>query len=337
MSIPTSKIGTFNGQRVDEAVLTSANGVSVSIMNWGCVVRDWRVPVGADMRSIVLGFDDFEAYPVHSPYFGAVVGRVANRIRNAQFELDGQVYKLAANEGKFMLHGGPEGLGQQVWSMETDAAKNAVLLTISSPDGHMGFPGNVDFSVLYTLTGNKLRLEFVGTPDRPTPISLVQHHYFNLGQTDSISDHIVQMPYATAMTGTDELLIPTGEIQPVKNTRFDFTAPRNLRDAAGVPEDYDLNFVLDAGRDVTKPIAIATGEDKAVTLKLWSDRPGLQFYDGVWTDVAVAGRNGRPYKKHSGLCFEDQMFPNAVNQTNFPSIICTPDNPYRHWCEIEVG
>lgn len=337
MAISMVKAGEFGGKRVDEAVLTNADGVQVNLLNWGVVVRDWQVPVAGGMRSVVLGFDSFAPYPEHSPHMGALAGRVANRIANSTFELDGKRYELEANEGPNHLHGGKDGIGRQVWTMEPDSAANAVKFTLDSPDGEMGYPGNVHFEALYTLKGKKLRLELSATTDAVTPISVVQHQYFNLGTTDSVLDHKVHMPHCVARTQSDDALLMTGVISPVQGTQYDFLTPHTTQDNAGNPIDFDLNMVLASGRDLADPIAIATGEDDALTLKLWSDQPGLQFYNSVMTDIAIPGRNGRPYKKYSGLCFEDQMFPDAVNQPHFPNIIHTPDRPYSHWCEIEIA
>jgi aldose 1-epimerase len=337
MAIAVSAVGEFEGRRVDEAVLESSDGVSVNIMNWGVVVRDWKVPAGGTPRSVVLGFDTFAPYPGHSPHFGALAGRVANRIGGSSFVLDGKRYDLVPNEGTTHLHGGPGGLGRQVWAMETDSQANAVRFTLDSPDGDMGYPGNVQFEAVYRLDGKTLRLELSGIPDRPTPISLVQHQYFNLGLGDTVVDHTVHMPYCVARTESDEKRVMNGVISPIHGTQYDFLAPRTMRDSAGAPVDYDLNLVLATHRDFADPIAIATGEDGVLTLKLRSDQPGLQFYDGIMTDIAVPGHGGKTYGKYSGLCFEDQMFPDAVHQKHFPDVICTPDKPYRHWCEIEIG
>ena len=337
MAIAVNRIGEFNGKPVDEAVLVSGSGVRVALMTWGVVLRDWQVPAAGTPRSVALGFDSFAPYPAHSPHFGAVIGRVANRIGKARFTLDGKTYTLVPNEGPNQLHGGPDGIDQQVWAMETDSAKNAVRFTLSSPDGAMGYPGKVNFEAVYTLSGNRLRLEMNGMPDRPTPVSMVQHHYFNLGTTDTVLDHTVHMPKSVARTVAGQDLIQSGVIEPVAGTVNDFLTPRTMRYGAGRGIDYDLNYVLATRRDKADPIAIATGEDGALTLKLWSDRPGLQFYNGVWTDVTVPGIGGRVYGKNSGLCFEDQMLPDAVNNPHFPSIIVTPDAPYKHWCEIEIA
>jgi aldose 1-epimerase len=200
----------------------------------------------------------------------------------------------------------------------------------------MGFPGNVDFTAIYSLAGNRLRLELSAITDRKTPISLVQHQYFNLGTGPDVLDHLYQIN-ANAFTETDEDLIPTGTIIPVKRTQYDLKTPRGLRDGAGKPVKYDVNLVLDQGRDLGDPVATVKGPDGALTLQLWTDRPGLQFYNGVYTDIPVPGLGGKHYGNHSGFCLEDQAFPDAVHHSHFPSVWHTPDRPYSHWCEIEIG
>ena len=337
MAIAVSSFGDFEGQRVDEAVLISDSGVCVKLLNWGVVVRDWQVPVADGLRSVVLGFDNISAYVEHSPYFGAVVGRVANRIKGAQFKFGGQTYSLDANEGGDQLHGGSRGLSQQVWKMEPDSVANVIKFSLDSPAGEMGYPGNVHFEAIYSLSGNKLRLDLSATTDEETPISVVQHQYFNLGATNSVIDHEVHLPSSVARTESDDQLLVTGVISPTNGTKYDFLSPRTMREPDGTPIEYDLNMVLATGRNLADPIAIARGEDRALTLKLWSDQPGLQVYNGVTTNVSVPGLNGKIYAKHSGLCFEDQMFPDAMNQLHFPNIVHSPDKPYAHWCAFEIA
>lgn len=335
MAVSVDKAGEFEGKRVDEVTLTSDTGVRVAILAWGLVVRDWQVPAGGKPRSVVLGFDSFEPYPEHSPYFGAVVGRVANRIRGASFMMDGKRYDLDANEGGNQLHGGAEGLGRLVWDLEADNAANAVRFRLQSPDGAMGYPGNVTFEAVYTLNGHRLRLDLSAMPDRKTPVSMVQHQYFNLGTGHDVLDHHVEVP-AGARTDVDRTLVPTGVITPVAGTQYDFRAGRTLRHADGAPIGYDFNLVLDTGRDFADPAATVVSPAEDLTLNLYSDQPGLQLYNGVWTDVQVPGRGGRTYGRYSGLCLEDQKFPDALHNPHFPSIMCSPDAPYRHWCEIEI-
>ncbi len=330
--------GRFGGREVSQFTLVSSSGVEIDLINWGVVVRDWRVPVGGALRSVVLGFDAFDAYPAHSPHFGAVAGRVANRIAGAAFTLDGKTHRLVANEGPNSLHGGPEGLGRLVWDAEPDDATNAVVFSLVSPHGAMGYPGTVRLNATYRLDGNRLRLEFGATTDRPTILSLVQHQYFNLGSGDDVLDHRYSFAAGAYTEVNPADLIPTGNILEAQpGSTQDFRTPRTLRDAAGRPLDYDGNFVLDAGRDLADPVAIVTAPDGSLTLRQWTDRPGLQFYNGVMTDVKVPGRDGRRYGRYSGFCLEDQSFPDAVHHPHFPSIVITPDRPYAHWSEFEIA
>lgn len=335
MSVAVETFGDFEGRRVDQFTLRSDTGVEVDLITYGVAVRDWRVPVAGGLRSVVLGFDDFAAYVSHSPHLGSLAGRVANRIGGASFEIDGVTYRVPANAPPHSLHGGPQGLGRIVWEAEPDEAANAVTFTHLSPDGAMGYPGNVAFKAVYALKGNRLRLDLSATTDRKTPISLVQHQYFNLGSGPDVLDHIFQIN-ANAFTETDEDLIPTGAILPVKRTQYDLRTPRTLRDSAGKPVKYDVNLVLDDGRDLSAPVAAVKSPDGALTLRLWTDRPGLQVYNGVNTDIPVPGLHGRRYGNHSGFCLEDQAFPDAVHHSHFPSVWYWPGKDYSHWCEIEI-
>ncbi|HVX81870.1 MAG TPA: aldose epimerase family protein [Devosia sp.] len=335
--VAVKTFGEFEGRRVDQFTLTSTSGVEVDIINWGVVVRDWRVPVKGGRRSVVLGLENFDHYPKHSPHFGAVTGRIANRVRGASFELGGKTYRLPANDGAQSLHGGPQGLGRLVWDAQPDDATNSVVFSLVSPDGAAGYPGTLEVQATYRLDGNRLRLELEASTDQPTPVSLVQHQYFNLGEADDVLDHRYWFR-AHAYTENDAQLVPTGnilEIQP--GSERDFSRPRTLREASGRPIAYDGNFVLDAGRDLADPVAIVTAPEGELTLKLWTDRPGLQFYNAVTTNVPVPGLGGRRYGRHSGFCLEDQLFPDALHHPHFPSIIITPEKPYSHWCEFEIA
>lgn len=337
--VAVSPFGTFEGKEVLQYTLTSASGVEIDIINWGVVVRDWRVPVKGGKRSVVLGLEKFEDYPVHSPYLGAIAGRVANRIGGARFELDGKSYQVAANESGNSLHGGPHGLARQVWGAEADDATNSVVFSITSQDGDSGYPGNISVKATYRLDGNRLRLELGATTDRPTPLSLVQHHYFNLGTGDDVLDHRYWFAGGAYTELDDETLIPTGNIlEARRGSKWDFRTARTLRDGSGAPVAYDGNLVLDTGRDPAKPAGIVTGPDGELTMKLWTDRPGIQFYNAVTTQLPRGiGLGGKTYGPFSGFCTEDQAFPDAVNHPHFPNIIITPDRPYAHWCEIEIG
>lgn len=328
-------VGSVGGQDVHEMVLSSEAGVSVAILTYGALIRDWRVPVGGAFRHVVLGFDDFDLYPDHSPYFGAIAGRVANRIGGAQFTLEGRTYALDANEGPNQLHGGARGVARQVWRIAR-AQSDTVRLELTSPDGEMGYPGTLEMAVTYTLSGNRLEIDFEARTDKPTPVNLVQHNYFNLAGGGAVLDHRLSVA-AGAYTQLGEGQIPTGAILPIAGTELDFRAPRTFRGAKGQGQTVDFNFVLDTGRDGAAPAAVLEAPDGALTLKLWTDQPGLQIYNGWKLALTVGGLDGAEYPPFAGVCLEDQNFPDAVNHPHFPSSIVTPDKPYRHRCAIEIG
>ncbi len=328
-------VGVFNGQDIHEVVLTSQTGVSVAILTYGALIRDWRVPVAGEMRPVVLGFDEFSSYPDHSPYFGAIAGRVANRIGGARFTLHGAVYDLPANEGPNHLHGGPEGIAHQIWRI-AEESETSVTLTLFSPDGAMGYPGDLEIAVTYRLEGNRLEIDFAAETDRPTPVNIVQHNYFNLMGRGDVLDHRLSFA-AGAYTELGEGQIPTGAILPTKGTELDFREARTMRQTDGSGQKIDCNFVLDTRRDQTEPVAMAEAPDGSLTLRIYTDQPGLQVYNGWKLDVAVPGLDGAQYHAFSGLCLEDQNFPDAINNPHFPTPVVTPEEPYRHWCAIEIA
>ncbi|MEO1001252.1 MAG: hypothetical protein AAFW69_11735, partial [Pseudomonadota bacterium] len=213
------EVGRFEGRQVLEAVLES-DASRLHILNWGCVIRDWRV----GEVPVTLGMADFADYPTHSRYFGAVVGRVANRIAGGRFALGGETFELPVNNGPNTLHGGPAGLGRRVWEMEADGTR-ALRLTCRSPDGDQGFPGEVAFAVTYRLDGARLTCAMEGRPDLPTPINLAHHNYYTLGAAD-VRDLRIEVK-ADRYLPVDDVQIPTGEMLTVAGTRFDFQAPRS--------------------------------------------------------------------------------------------------------------
>lgn len=328
--ISTRKFGELNGVEVTEAVLTSPQA-SVAILNFGCVVRDWRVRLGTREIPVVLGFETFASYPEHSRSFGIIAGRVANRTAEGRFTLAGHAYQLPVNNGVNHLHGGFIGLGRRVWNMTTTA--DAVRLSYHSPDGEEGYPANVDFEVIYRLNGTSLTCEMYGMPDAPTPINLAQHSYYNLNGKGNVRDHTVQIA-AQNYTPTDATQIPTGKIIPVKGTRYDFTVPTSatLNDPEGL--GVDMNLVLDTSR--AGPAAIVTAQS-GLEMKVWTDEPGLQIFNAPKMEIAVEGLDGQKYGPFSGLCLEAQHFPDSLNQPDWPSIIYTPTQPYYQKLVVDIA
>jgi aldose 1-epimerase len=313
--------------------------MQLSVMSYGAAIVSLRVADrDGNLDDIVLGFDSLDAYIRHSHYFGAIVGRYANRIGRGRFELDGTRYQLPVNDEPHHLHGGTRGFNRVVWECEPfrDDRGEGLGLRHTSPDGDQGYPGTLDVEVRYLLTGsNVLEVDYRATADKPTPVNLTQHSYFNLagaGQED-ILDHRLTID-ADAYTPVDCTLIPTGKIEPVDSTPFDFRTPVAIGSRIGDPDPqleyargYDHNFVLrDEGpglRHAARVVEPVTGR----TLDVFTTEPGLQLYSGNQLD-GVAGRGDRRYGRHSGFCLETQHFPDSPNQPRFPSTILRPGTRY---------
>lgn len=317
------QIGSFEGEAVWEARLVSSAGVEVAVMSYGAAIRDWRVPDGSGVPQVVtLGFETFDPYPEHSRSFGIIAGRIANRVRNGRFTLNGRSYQLDRNKGPDHLHGGSRGLGRRLWSLEADETR--ARLTITSPDGEMGYPGGVDFTVEISLEGHTVTFDMTGVPDTPTPIALAQHSYYHLG--GPVADHRLCVD-ADRVTVTDERNLPTGRLAAVAGTELDFRAPRRIGE-----QEIDHNFCLTG----TSPAA--TLEGAAMRLALTTDRPGLQVFDAYdFPQIPVPGLEGRRYGPFAGVALEAQDWPDAVNHANFPDVIATPDRPYRQLTRVSIA
>ena len=339
-----TKFGEIDGVPVWEVAIRSSAGAEAKIINWGAVVRDMTVPIhtGAAQR-VVLGLNSIEDYIHHSAHFGAIAGRVANRIAHGRFTLGGKTYELTRNfRDKHTLHAG-NGTGKNLWQL-AHHDEGSVTLTYLSPDGDSGFPGNVLIACTYRLTEPAtLRVELTATTDRPTPVNLAQHSYFNLDGSASILDHRLTVS-ADFYTPVDADLIPTGEIRSVEGSPYDFRTNRSVRfpDAAtGAPYHYDINFVLRrdriepsgfAGLDLGHAAKLSSQRNK-LALDVWTTEPAVQLYDGGKLDVPVPGLDGTPYKASAGLCLEAQHFPDSPNRPHFPSTIVAPDSVYRQVTE----
>ncbi|MEM1314082.1 MAG: aldose epimerase family protein [Pseudomonadota bacterium] len=326
--------GRIGGAPMQRGVLQSAEA-RIEVIGWGASLRRWRVALPGGEREAALGLERLEDYPAHSAYLGAVVGRVANRIRDARFRLGGREVRVQANQGLDCLHGGQDGLGRRIWAMEADDAGSALRLTYRSPEGEAGFPGAVDFELRMRLSGRRLRWAFSGVPDRETPINLAQHVYWNLDGGGSVADHRLRLA-ARAATPLDARLLPTGELRDVTGGPLDFSQARALRDAAGAPVPLDLNFALQPGLGDAPAAELLSG-DGAVRLTMRTDRPGVQVFDMPTMEVGFPGLGGAAYGPFSALCLEAQDFPDAVNRPEFPSILRSPEAPYRAFTEVEIG
>jgi aldose 1-epimerase len=328
---------TNDGTPVDLYVLTSAKGMKAKVITYGAILTELDVPDrDGKFADVVLGFDDLEGYLGKHPYFGATVGRVANRIAKGQFTLKGKAYHLAVNNGPNALHGGKKGFDKVVWKAEPlkepDGA--AVKFTYRSPDGEEGYPGNLTVSVTYTLAGdNELKIDYRATTDQATPVNLSNHSYFNLAGPASgdILGHELMLN-ADKYTPVDDTLIPTGEIKPVKGTPLDFTKSTKIGaridQMKGDPGGYDHNFVLNKnGKGPTLAARVYEPKTGRV-MEMFTTEPGVQFYTGNFLDGSNKGKGGVVYKKQQGFCLVAQHFPDSVHHANFPSVILEPGKTY---------
>jgi len=335
-TIQKTHFGTLpDGTQVDLYTLTNSGGLICKIMTYGGIITEMHVPDrNGKLADIVLGYESLQQYLERSPYFGAIVGRVANRIAKGRFTLDGHTYALATNNGPNHLHGGIRGFDKVVWHAEPVTRDDGVSLrlTYNSRDGEEGYPGTLKAAVTYTLTEkNELRMDYEATTDKPTPVNLSNHTYWNLAGEGSILDHVVTMA-ADRYTPVDDALIPTGEIKPVKGTPMDFTSPASIGSRfdqlTAKPPGYDHNFVLNSGGKEFL-FAVRVHEPKSGRLlEVWTDQPGVQFYTGNFLDGSLKGKGGRSYERHAAFCLETQQFPDFVNHPNFPQSILRPGQTY---------
>jgi aldose 1-epimerase len=318
--------------------LTNAKGLVAKITNYGAIVTEQHVPDRAGRLSdIVLGFDTLDAYLAGHPYFGAIVGRVANRIGNARFALDGKTYPLEANDKPHHLHGGAKGWDKVVWTgtLRTTADGPSLELTYVSKDGESGYPGTVTAKTVYTLTNdNELRVDMQATTDATTLVNMAHHSYWNLAGHNSgtILDHELTLFADQYTPGTP--MVPDGRVAPVKGTPFDFTRAktigRDLKQTGGTPIGYDHNFIVNGAPNQLRPVARLKDPKSGRVLTLSADQPGVQFYTGNFLNGSARGKNAT-YIQHAGLCLETQKFPNAINVPAWrDQVILRPGQSYRH-------
>jgi aldose 1-epimerase len=343
-SVTKQPFGTLSdGRAVDAYTLTNAHGLEVKAMTYGGIITSILVPDRTGkLGDIVLGFDSLAGYLKASPYFGAIVGRYANRIANARFTLDGRTYRVPANDGKNSLHGGTTGFDKVLWDAQPFHADGAVglILTHTSPAGDQGYPGTLTARVTYRLTDKgELEVDYEATTDAATPVNLTQHSYFNLageGTSDILGERLTI--YADSFTPIDSTLIPTGKLVGVDATPFDFrvSTPIGARingqdEQLARGRGYDHNFVLNGSPSLDHLVHAAAVLDPGSgrTLDVYTSEPGLQFYSGNFLDGTLHGKSGHVYAHRSGFCLETQHFPDSPNQRAFPSTILKPGQTYR--------
>jgi aldose 1-epimerase len=323
-----------DGRPASLFTLTNANGMVVKITDFGGIITQIHAPDrdGA-LADVVLGFDTLDPYRTDSPYFGALIGRYGNRIAKGRFVLDGQAIQLTTNDGQNHLHGGAPGFDKVLWQASVDGRD--LTLKYHSPDGEQGYPGNLDATVVYTLTDdNEIVVRFHAVTDRATPVNLTQHSYFNLAGDGDILAHELTID-ADAFVPIDAESIPTGQLAPVTGTPFDFRTPRAIGERIDFPDKqlrhglgYDHCFALNkpAQKQMTRAAHVREPKSGRV-LELFTQEPGVQFYSGNFLDGSLAGK-GHTWIYRSGFCLEPQHFPDSPNQPSFPNTILRPGEVY---------
>ncbi|NOY09719.1 MAG: galactose mutarotase [Spirochaetes bacterium] len=321
--------GILNDKEVYKYTLSNSNGVSVSVINYGGIVTDLIVPGSRGKAvNIVLGYEDLKGYLENEGYLGALIGRFANRIKDAKFTLDGREYKLAKNEnGKHHLHGGIKGFNSVIWEAEvwekTDQA--GVTLKYLSKDGEEGYPGNLTVTATYSLSEkNELAIEYRAETDKPSPVNLTNHSYWNLSGRNSgrIYNHLLKLNCPEYLP-VGEDLIPTGEIKPVSGTPMDFREPKLIGDDIDkVPGGYDHCYILKPYTGKLTSIAEVFSSESGISMEVLTTMPGVQFYSGNFLHGT--------FKKHDALCLETQFYPDSLNRPEFPDCILRPGQTYNH-------
>jgi len=327
--IKIKPFGSIDGVDVPLLVITDGD-ISVELIPYGAAIRSVIVPdKNGTLTDICLGYDDLEQYQALDACFGGTIGRCANRIGGACFEIDGVKYNVTANEGANMLHGGNEGFHKKLWQYSCDA--NSVTFTLDSPDGDEGFPGELHTEVRYTLNGKTLSIDLHAVSNKDTVVNLTNHAYFNLSGHDGgeVSDHLLTVN-ADSFTPADDGNVPTGVIASVEGTTLDLRSGVLLGDRLDLPElsvsrGFDHNFVLNGGEG---PAAVLTSQTSGIKLEMFTSLEGMQFYSSGFLTERI-GKDGAVYGKSHAICLEPQHFPDAVNRPNFPSPILKAGEHYR--------
>jgi aldose 1-epimerase len=339
-SVLAQPFGEVDGRQVSLFTLRNPRGMEARVTNYGGIITHLFVPDrDGNMDDVVLGYDSLAGYLEASPYFGSIIGRYGNRIAGGTFALDGVTYDLARNNGPNHLHGGLKGFDKVVWEAEPFERSGArgIVFSYTSEDGEEGYPGTLRARVTYTLTDNdELIFDYHATTDKPTPVNLTQHTYFNLEghNTGDILDHEM-MINADRFTPIDSTLIPVGELRPVEGTPLDFRQPEAIGTRIDQDDEqirfglgYDHNFVLNGEAGQMKLVGRVYEPASGRVLEVRSTEPGVQFYSGNFLDGSITGKDGAVYAYRNGFCLETQHFPDSPNQPDFPDTILRPDEEY---------
>ncbi|MBN1769390.1 MAG: galactose mutarotase [Prolixibacteraceae bacterium] len=341
-------VKTIDGKTTGLYTMVNSNGIGAKVTNFGARIVAICVPdAQGNPVDVALGHDNLDAYttPRGETYFGAAIGRYGNRIGAATFELDSVVYNLPTNDGRNHLHGGPKGFFDVVWDVE-QVSDSKIIFTYHSPDGEMGYPGNLEVSMVYELTDdNGFRIEYTATTDKATICNLTNHSYFNLSGegAETINDHVLMID-ADKTTPVDRRLIPTGELADVVGTPFDFTTPTVIGERLDSEHPqmlygggYDHNWVLNNSGIKVALAATAYSTVTGIQMDVLTDQPGVQFYGGNFIDGSTTGKRGIPYGYRSGFCLETQHFPDSPNKPQFPTTTLRPGETYKHVCEYRFS
>jgi aldose 1-epimerase len=333
VGIKEKKFGNFDNIPVTEYTITNKNGVQIGIINFGGIITKIITPDNKGIfGDVVTGFDSISGYLQKEPFFGALIGRYANRIAKAKFTLEGKEYRLVANDGSNALHGGNKGFDKVYWNIEKLTGDSSLKLIYNSKDGEEGYPGNLKVEVVYSLTSNnEIKIEYTATTDQPTPVNLTNHTYFNLsaGADSTIFNHELLIN-ANRFTPVDATLIPLGILQDVQNSPMDFKKSKLIgKDISQVKGGFDHNWVLNKKTDELSLAAVLYHPASGRQMEVFTTQPGIQFYSGNFLDGTLREtKKNAKYIQYSALCLETQHFPNSPNQPNFPNTILKPGESY---------
>jgi aldose 1-epimerase len=331
--ISKASFGNVDGKEVYLYTLTNNKGNQVKVTNYGGIMTSWTSPdKSGKVSGILVGFDSLSSYLQQPPYFGALIGRYGNRIAKGKFKLDSVEYTLATNNGKNHLHGGNKGFDKVVWdAVIVNDTTPTLLLSYISKDGEEGYPGTLKVNVRYTLTNDdEVEIEYNAETDKATIINLTQHNYYNLtgDVSNTINDHKLMIA-ADNYTPVDSTLIPTGKIEPVKGTPFDFTNAEKIGARIDqVKGGYDHNWVLNRKDNSMQLVAVLSDAVSGRKLEVYTVEPGLQFYSGNFLNGKFKMAGDKPVNLHTALCLETQHFPDSPNQPSFPSTVLRPGEKY---------
>ncbi|HYG04555.1 MAG TPA: aldose epimerase family protein [Chryseosolibacter sp.] len=335
-SVTVSEFGTLpDGREVSQYTMTNSHGVVMKVINYGGIITSILVPdKNGDVADVVLGHDNLQGYIDNNSYLGALIGRFGNRIAKGEFQIDGSHYSLATNNGPNHLHGGVKGFDKVYWNITEEKIAGGVALRLqyTSADMEEGYPGTLTTEVMYTLTNdNDLKIDYTATTTSKTITNLTQHTYFNLtGVEHDVLRHELKIN-AEKFLPVDSTLIPTGELQPVSHTPFDFTTPSRI--GSRINENslqlqygngYDHCWVLNEAEEPLKLAAILYEPISGREMIVYTTEPGVQFYSGNFLDGSATGKNGKKYSFRTGLCLETQHFPDSPNKPNFPNVLLAP-------------